>query len=230
MNTRTERPDTRAATDASDREQALKASVASLFRHCAASENPPLAFSRASSKIGYLARDGVRTELHYLEAALNEHKHVLLQRRIGNTVQASEHAKERDQHLRSFGTAVQRSLVYPKDPPSTPALRARIHCNLEAGQWNRARLDLEELARRPDIGRPLADVGDYSRAWNLSPQQFAALQELTARCNANAYTQNLQRPVAPPVVRRTPEASRHELQQAARPVRIVGGKDRGLDR
>jgi hypothetical protein len=219
------------AMGASDREQAVRTSVASLFRHCSDNENPPLAFSRACSKIGYLARDGVRSDFHHLESALNEQKHALLMQRIGNTVKASEHAQERDQHLRSFGTAVRRSLAYPKAPPSTPELRARIHCNLEAGQWNRARLDLDELARRPDIGRPLPDVGEYPRASNLSPQQFAALQERTVRCNANAHTQNLQRAFDPKPVRRNPEY-RHELQQAApvRAVRSMGGKDRGLDR
>jgi hypothetical protein len=217
---------------ASEREQRVRASVESLFRHCSANENPPLAFSQACSKIGYLARDGVRTDLHHLESALNEQKHALLLQRIGNTVKASEHAKERDRHLRSFGTAVRRSLVSPKDPPSTPELRGRIHCNLEAGQWNRARLDLDELARRADIGRPLPDVDEYPRASSLGPQRFAALQERAVRCNANAHLQNLQRASDLQHDRRNSEAYQHELQQAAsvRPVRSLRGKDRGLDR
>jgi hypothetical protein len=167
-----------------------------------------------------------------LESALNEQKHVLLMQRLGNTVQASAHANERDQSLRSFGKAVRHELVHPKEPPSTPELRARIHRNLEAGQWNRARLDLDDMARRPDIGGPLADVGEYSRAWNLIPQQFAALQERIGRCNANALTQNLQRASDAHPVRGNREADRQERPRAASvtAVRFVGGKDRGLDR
>lgn len=38
---------------ASHREQQIKDFVRSLFRHCSQSENPALAFSKASSKVGF---------------------------------------------------------------------------------------------------------------------------------------------------------------------------------
>jgi hypothetical protein len=171
---------------ARDRAQQIKASVNSLFRHCEEAQNPVLAFSRACSKIGYLARDGVRGDLFHLESALNEHKHALLAHRYKQPEEARKHITQRDRDLRSFGAAVRRELTHPRQPPPTPELRARIHVNLDAGQWSRARSDLEILSQRTDIGPPLQPVDAYARSWNLSEEHHKLLQDRVDTCNAAA--------------------------------------------
>jgi hypothetical protein len=82
----------------------------SLFRRCETSENPVLAYSRACSKVGYLARDGERTELHYLESALNERKLALVMERFGQPEKAREHNQNCGRDFRAFQRAIRTEL------------------------------------------------------------------------------------------------------------------------
>lgn len=168
------------------RERDVMHSVESLFRRCDQADNPALAYSRACSKVGYLARDGVRSELHYLESALNERKHALVMERCGQPEKAKEHHRDCGRDLRSFQRAVRAEIAHPRPPLSTPKLRDRIHDNLEAGQWTRAGRDLDDLMRRPDIGKPLPALDTYSRSGNLDERQFAAMQSRIEQCNVIA--------------------------------------------
>lgn len=170
---------------ATRREREVQARVESLFRHCESSKNPVLAYSRACSKVGYLARDGVRSELHHLVSALNERKHALVMGRYGHPEKAQEHNRECARELLSFQRGVRSELNRPRVPPSTPELRERVERNLDVGQWSRARSDLDDLMRRPDIGRPLPALDTYSRSWNLHPEHFALLQDRIDQCNAS---------------------------------------------
>jgi hypothetical protein len=178
-------PDQLPTQAARERAQQIKASVNSLFRHCEKADNPVLAFSRACSKVGYLARDGVRRDLFHLESALNEHKHALLAHRYKQPDEARKHITQRDRDLRSFGAAVRRELTHPTQPPPTPELRERIHLNLDAGQWSRARSDLDLLSQRADIGPPLQPVDAYASR-NLSEEHHKLLQDRIDTCNATA--------------------------------------------
>ena len=178
---------------ADERANAVRASVQSLFRHCAESQNPVLAFSKACSKIGYLARDGVRSELHYLEAALNEQKHAIISRRHGDPSTCRQHTTECAQSLVAFMGAVRRGLDRPRDPPKTLELTARIERNLEAGQWVRASKDLDELARRSDFRQPLPRLDSYPRAHLLRGEIYQALERRIERCNAAALGKTLPR-------------------------------------
>lgn len=109
-------------TDQARRERAFR-SVESLFRHCDKAKNPVLTYSRACSKVGYLARDGVRSELHYLESALNERKHAWSMQRFGQPDRAKEHARACGEDLRSFLKAVRVKLSRQRLPLPTPELR-----------------------------------------------------------------------------------------------------------
>jgi hypothetical protein len=172
------------------RERDVMRSVESLFRHCDRADNPVLAHSRACSKVGYLARDGVRSELHYLESALNERKHALIMERCGKPEKAKEHNRDCGRDLRSFQRAVRAELAHPRPPLSTPKLRDRIHENLEAGQWSRAGRDLDDLMRRRDIGKQLPALDTYGRSGNLDEQQFAVIQDRIEQCNSKALDQD----------------------------------------
>jgi hypothetical protein len=111
-------PDQLTSTPPTDeREHRIKQAVSSLFQHCSQSKNPVLSFSRACSKVGFLANDGVRGDLFHLTAAINEQKHLLLQQRYGNTEAAIEHAIHRDQELRAFARAVRRELQRGPEQP-----------------------------------------------------------------------------------------------------------------
>ena len=171
---------------AARREQRVRTTVESLFRRCESSKNPILAYSRACSKVGYLARDGVRSELRYLESALNERKHALVMERCGHPEKAKEHHRTCGQDLRSFQRAIRIELARPREPLSTPELRERIHRNLDVGQWSRARSDLDELTQRADLDRRLPELDKYSQSWNLDEQRFAAIQGRIEQCNAMA--------------------------------------------
>jgi hypothetical protein len=177
------------ANRANEREKKIRASAHSLFRRCTESRNPVLAFSRACSKVGYLARDGVRDNLFHLVSALNEHKLALLMRRNGSVTDGRQHAAARDEALRAFGRAVRRELLQPRAPVSTRDLLARINRNLEAGQWRRSQLDLDELARRPDVREQLRPLAEYSRTSSLRDEQFVALEQRIERCNAHVREQ-----------------------------------------
>ena len=162
----------------------IEKSTESLFRHCSESKNPVLAFSRASSKVAYLAKDGVRDDLFYLTAALNEQKHALLQRRFGNLEESRSHTQARDREIRAFERAVRRRVEREFEPVPTADLRKRIERNLHEGQWYRARLDLDELAKRPSIGGPLQNLAAYPRGPMLLPERHDELQARIDRCNA----------------------------------------------
>lgn len=110
--------DDHASPTAATREQRIRVNVESLFRHCESSKNPVLAYSRACSKVGYLARDGVRSELHYLESALNERKHGLAMERLGHPEKAKEHNGNCGRDLRSFQRAIRVELNRPDAPLS----------------------------------------------------------------------------------------------------------------
>lgn len=177
-------PDAPSKLAPSAREREVNARVESIFRRCESSKNPVLAYSRTCSKVGYLARDGVRSELHHLESALNERKHALIMERCGSPEKTQDHNRECARELLSFRRAIRLELEHPRQPPSTPELRDRVHRNLDVGQWSRARTDLDDLMRRPDIARPLPALDTYSRSWNLQPEHFALLQDRIDQCNA----------------------------------------------
>ncbi len=245
-------------TAASRREDGVKASVASLFRHCSQSKNPVLAFSRACSKVGYLARDGVRGQLFYLTSALNEQKHALLSERLGAPDQARVHVDQRNADLHSLALAVRREIAHPRQPPSTPELRQRIHDNLDAGHWSRARADLEQLSKRPDIGRKLPNLSAYPQSALLHEEHYQLLQDRIDGCNAAALTRRSPAPDRDRVADTVPsahlsasargpshglgprsqersESVHHRSQTVATPDRskpLAAGlrKDRGLDR
>lgn len=92
-------------------------SVLRLFEACHRSRNPVLAFSRACSKVGWLARHGsvgelaARGERHLLltlEGALNEQKHALLAARLGNVTGVAIHLGVCNGELRAFERALGR--------------------------------------------------------------------------------------------------------------------------
>ena len=92
-------------------------SVRRLFEACHRSRNPVLAFSRACSKVGWLARYGsvgelaARGEQHallILEGALNEQKHALIAARLGNVDAAAIHLRVCNGELRAFERALGR--------------------------------------------------------------------------------------------------------------------------
>jgi hypothetical protein len=113
-------PKASGTTDQAPRQRALR-SVESLFRHCDKAQNPVLAYSRACSKVGYLARDAVRSELHYLVSALNERKHAWSMQRCGQPEQAKQHARACGEDLRSFLKAVR--VERQRLPTPAPELR-----------------------------------------------------------------------------------------------------------
>ena len=83
--------------------------ISSLFDLCHASRNPVLAFSKATSKVGRLARSSAaHGHLHYLESALNEHKHAALMSRLGNGQEATKHQADAARDLESFARAAAR--------------------------------------------------------------------------------------------------------------------------
>jgi hypothetical protein len=93
-----------------------RASVRRLFEACHRSRNPVLAFSRACSKVGWLARHGTvgqlaaRGEQHallILEGALNETKHALIAARLGKA-DAAIHLRTCNGELRAFERALRR--------------------------------------------------------------------------------------------------------------------------
>jgi hypothetical protein len=170
------------ATD--ERLHRIEKSTESLFRHCSESKNPVLAFSRACSKVGYLANDDVRDDLFFLTSALNEQKHALLQRRFGNLEESKKHAQTRDQEIRAFERAVRRRVEREFEPVPTADLRKRIDRNLQEGQWYRARVDLDELAKRPNIGGPLKNLAEYPRGAMLLPERYDELQARIDRCTS----------------------------------------------
>lgn len=91
--------------------------AARLFEACHRSRNPVLAFSRACSKVGWLARYGTvgelaaRGERHallILEGALNEQKHALIAKRLGNVEAAAIHLRVCNGEIRAFERALKR--------------------------------------------------------------------------------------------------------------------------
>lgn len=84
----------------------IKERVERLFWTCNLTKNPVLTFSRACSKVGYLARTKDRHVLHSLESALNEQKHGILADRFGQRERASRHYAVRDLELAAFHRAV----------------------------------------------------------------------------------------------------------------------------
>lgn len=94
-----------------------RASVRRLFEACHRARNPVLAFSRACSKVGWLARNGSVGELaergnrHVwltLEGALNEARHALLAARLGDPDDAAIHLRVCNGELRAFERALER--------------------------------------------------------------------------------------------------------------------------
>lgn len=81
-----------------------------LFRRCDSSRNPVLSFAKASAKVGYLARQG-RPQLHGLENALNEQKHMVLALNLGRPDLAAEHGAARNVELAAFARAIRNEII-----------------------------------------------------------------------------------------------------------------------
>lgn len=84
-------------------------SMTKLFRFCESSKSPVLSFSRACSKVGFLARSSAdRGDLFYVMSALNEEKHAIVAGWCGHAQLAERHRAERDQYLAAFDRAMDR--------------------------------------------------------------------------------------------------------------------------
>jgi hypothetical protein len=214
-----------------ERERSARASVHSLFQHCMESRNPALTLSRACSKVGYLAGDGVRGNLFHVASALNEQKHAMIVKRHGDPDGARRHTSTCAQELVSFMRGVRQELENPQERLPTPALTQRIQTNLENGQWVRAEKDLGDLAARSDQKDRLPRLDTYGKSGLIREETFDAVDKLIERCNGNVRCIAQQRD--PEVSLRAPRSpAEHSLpgRLAAPPLLRQAQEARGLER
>ena len=215
--------------EANERERVAHASVHSLMQHCMKSRNPALTLSRACSKVGYLAGDGVRDNLFHVASALNEQKHAMLMKRYNDPDAARQHTSECARELVSFMRGVRRELQNPQERVPTTALTNRIQRNLQNGQWARAEKDLSDLATRSDQKTQLPRLDAYSRAGLLRVETFEHVDTLIERCNGNVRAIEPSRDASVTGQRRSAEQSLQGRTPAV-PLQRHAQQSRGLDR